>query len=88
MAKYDPLKEYLSSLPPKQNDVTLTFEQLERIIYAKLPHSAFVHRAWWSNERNGVHVSAHAWMGAGWMVETVNQRENWVRFVRIHQVRK
>ena len=83
MAKYDPLKEYLLSLPENKNEITLSFEQVEKIIEGKMPYSAYEHRAWWSNEQNGVHVSAHAWMDAGWRVDFVNQREHWVRFVRI-----
>ena len=85
MAKYDPLKEYLVNLPENQNEITLSFEQIEKIIRDKLPPAAYRHRAWWSNEKHGVHVNAHAWMDAGWKVDTVNLRDNWVRFVRIHQ---
>ena len=81
MAKYDPLNEYLSNLSGK-NEITLSFEQVEKIIQAKLPFSAYNHRAWWSNERHGVHVSAHAWMGAGWLVDAVDQSAHLVRFVR------
>ena len=82
MAKYDPLKEYLLSLPKDKYEITLSFEQVEKIIEEEMPHSAYVHRAWWSNEENGVHVVAHAWMDAGWRVDPVNQKEHWVRFVR------
>lgn len=82
MAKYDSLKRYLSNLQPTQNEITLPFKKIEEIIHDKLPKSAHIHRAWWSNEKNGVHVSAHAWMEAGWKVDTVNQGERWVRFVR------
>jgi hypothetical protein len=82
MAKYDPLKEYLYSLPENTNDITLSFEQVESIIKEKLPYSAFNYRAWWSNEVNGVLVSVHAWMDAGWKVDYVNQTSHWVRFIR------
>ncbi len=82
MAKYDPLKEYLLNLPETQNEITLTFDQVERIIDEILPDSAYDNRAWWANEKNGVHVSAHAWMDAGWKVDSVDQRKHWVRFVR------
>jgi hypothetical protein len=82
VAKYDPLKEYLFSLSENTNDITLSFEQVESIIEDELPCSAYNHRAWWSNEVNGVLVSVHAWMDAGWKVDYVNQSEHWVRFVR------
>ncbi len=82
MAKYDPLKEYLLNLPETQNEITLGFEQIEEIIRGKIPNSAYEYNAWWANEKNGVHVSAHAWMDAGRSVESINQRDHWVRFFR------
>ncbi len=82
MAKFDPLKNYLQDIPNEQDECTLSFKQFEEIIQSNLPPSAFKHRAWWSNEEHGVHVSARAWMGAGWKVDAVNQREQWVRFIR------
>ncbi len=85
MAKYDPLKQYLLNLPPDKNDITLTFDQIGKIIIRNLPQSAYIHRAWWSNEAHGIHVSAHAWMDAGWRVDAVNQSEHWVRFIRIRR---
>ena len=82
MNKYEPLQKFLLSLPKHQTDITLSFEKVEKILGSKLPLSAYKHRAWWSNEVNGVHVSAHAWMDAGWKMDTVSQKELWVRFVR------
>jgi hypothetical protein len=81
--KYTPLEQYLTTLPANQRDATLSFGQIERLINDKLPASASKHRAWWSNEKNGVHVSAHAWMDAGWKVDTVNFNQKWVRFLRL-----
>jgi hypothetical protein len=80
MAKYDPLGKYFEGHPG--DEITLSFQELERILDAKLPPSAYNYRAWWANEKVGVHVSAKAWMGAAWKVDTVNQSEHWVRFVR------
>ncbi len=39
-------------------------------IVGGLPASARRYSAWWSNEREGTQVQAHAWMDAGWRVET------------------
>ena len=80
--KYTPLEHYLRGLPENQRDVTLSFEQIERIINDKLPPSAQQHRAWWSNETDGDHVSAHAWLNAGWRVESVDQVRKLVRLSR------
>lgn len=82
MAKYDPLEMYLLCLPASQSEITLPFDQVEQIIEGKLPRSAYAHRAWWSNDSGGTHSHARAWMDVGWKVDTVDQREHWVRFVR------
>jgi hypothetical protein len=82
MAKYDPLKKYLSSLTKNQNEITLTFEQIEKIIFNKLPHSAHNYRPWWGNEVKGQHIHAHAWTDVGWKVDSVNQKNHWVRFIK------
>lgn len=80
--KYDPLEKYLRSLPRTQEEVTLSFESIEQVLNDKLPPSAHEHRAWWGNQQQGTHVEAIAWMDAGWMVDTVDFREKWVKFVR------
>jgi hypothetical protein len=80
--KYAPLYQYLLEFQSDSQDITLDFNKIEEIINEKLPPSAYKYRAWWSNEKHGVHVSAKAWMTAGWKVETVNQKEKWVRFCR------
>jgi len=81
--KYYPLQQYLANLATNKRDVTLSFLQVDKIINAKLPPSASNHRAWWSNEQHGQHSNAHAWVNAGWKVDTVDQRQKWVRFVRV-----
>lgn len=80
--KYTPLENYLCDLRVNQSEVTLSFEQIERILNDKLPPSASQYRAWWENEVEGSHIQARAWMDAGWKVETVQRREEWARFVR------
>jgi len=80
--KYTPLEQYLRDLPLSQEEVTLTFERIEQILNNRLPPSAHEHRAWWGNQMKGTHVESLAWMDAGWMVETVDLKGKWVRFVR------
>jgi len=82
MSKYTPLKNYLAGLPATTRDATLTFTQIERIINDKLPPSAHRHQAWWANEISGTHTNAHAWLDAGWRVESFNQSQKWVRYRR------
>lgn len=71
MAKYDPLKTYLSAL--KGTSCALTFDAIEAIIDAPLTQSATEYREWWSNETPSPtsHVQALSWMDAGWRVDTV-----------------
>ncbi len=80
--KYTPLEQYLRSLPMAQEDVKLTFENIQQIINEQLPPSALGDPAWWGNQKQGTQVEAIAWMDAGWLVETVSLAERWVRFVR------
>lgn len=80
--KYTPLEHYLRDLSMTQKDVTLPFEQVERILNDKLPASAYQHQAWWANEKDGQHVHAHSWMNAGWRVDSVSFTNKWVRLAR------
>lgn len=82
MSKYEPLHKYLVGIPATHADVTLRFSDLERILGARLPVSAHIHRPWWSNEIGGRHVQAHAWLHAGWIVDSVDLAGQWVRFRR------
>jgi hypothetical protein len=81
-SKYTPLEHYLHDLPESQKEVTLSFQQVERILNDKLPPSAHQYQAWWANEKDGRHVHAHAWMDTGWRRDTVSFSEKWVRFFR------
>lgn len=78
--KYGPLKEYLSGLPKAKTDVTLRFAQIEEIIGATLPKSAFEYPAWWANQSHN--VQAPAWLTAGFVVDAVDFGRRTVRFRR------
>ena len=79
---YYPLEKHLRDLPVTQEEVTLTFERIEQILRDQLPTSASEDRAWWSNQKQGMHVETIPWMDAGWLVETVDLEEKRVCFVR------
>jgi hypothetical protein len=81
--KYTPLENYLRDLPESQREVTLGFEQIERILNDKLPSSAYEYRQWWENEKEGNHVNSRAWSNAGWKVESLDFNEKWVKLIRI-----
>jgi len=72
MSKYDPLMRDLMRRRGKGR-VTYTYAQIERILNAPLPRTAYTTRQWWANEQNphGRHVQCRAWQDAGWRVEDV-----------------
>jgi len=84
MSKYEPLRQFLDCTQATVGEKTLSFSEIERILGFKLPKSAHEHRAWWSNPSSSTdHPYAQSWLAAGWMVDTVNQKDKWVRFRRI-----
>ena len=64
MPKYQPLRDYLCG--STENTLQMTVAQIESLIGAELPDSAWEHREWWANDRT--HVQARAWLDAGWYV--------------------
>ena len=80
--KYTPLEDYLRDLPANQKEVALSFEQIEKILNAKLPASAYEDRRWWDHETEGNHVSKRAWANAGWKFDSVDFNRKQVRLVR------
>ncbi len=64
-----------------EDQVVLTFDELERLIDDRLPLSAFEGRGFWSNRRRGA-VQASAWMEAGYHVIEVDLKAQRVRFGR------
>jgi hypothetical protein len=81
--KYLPLENYLRDLPDSQREVTLGFEEIERILNNKLPASAYEDQRWWANEKEANHVNARAWTNAGWRIESLDVREKWVKLIRV-----
>lgn len=83
--KYEPLELHLRAVPPNVREVTIQFSELQRILGAPLPESALTHRPWWGNQRDAKNrPQAHAWLSAGFEMDTVNQSRGtgWVRFRR------
>ena len=66
----------------KEEQVSLTFDQIEEIIRSRLPNSALQLRAWWSNDRVG-HYQSILWLEAGWKVIYVDLNEKKVVFARL-----
>ena len=80
MSKYDPLTSYFRRLDSDVTEVTLAFDDIERIISAPLPHTARIDRPWWANTLRSNHGSK--WLAAGWHVSGVDMAEGKVSFAR------
>ena len=80
MAKYDPLRKYLSQLPLTTTQVILTFAQIERILGAGLPASSRKWFRFWDNELGTVH--SKAWLNTGWKTIMVDMENETVKFQR------
>ena len=67
-SKYAPLESHLRDLGQVQ--VPMTFKEIEHVIGAPLPPSAFKHRALWSNNPANW-VMTKVWLAAGYKTEKV-----------------
>lgn len=68
--KYAPLQEYLETIASNKEHVTLAFDEIEKIIGATLPRSAFTYREWWANQQGG--SRAPYWRAAGFLLDAVD----------------
>lgn len=69
MSKYAPLAVHLRE--SGQDALPMTFGEIESIIGAELPPSAFSYRAWWSNNPTN-NVMTRAWREAGYVSADVS----------------
>ena len=86
--KYIPLLDYLQRAP--QDEITLTFNEIETVIGDTLPPSARTRRGWWANRSQGSPQAA-AWIGAGYHAENVDLDTEHVTFrkpLRAYTVRR
>jgi hypothetical protein len=77
---YSPLRDYLEA--QERDYITLSFDDVAKIIGRRLPDSAYNHRPWWANQSSKPSSQSSAWMGAGWRVEDVSLTAERVTFVR------
>ena len=78
--KYSALEGVLRN--HREDQVSMTFSEIERIIGAELPASAFKHRPWWSNNPSNS-VITNAWLNAGFKTEQVDMEGHRLVFRRI-----
>lgn len=82
MSKYEPLSEFLGR--QSSHSITLTLNEIGRILGQPLPRSAFDYREWWSNQSDTSNrPQSRAWQSAGFEVDSVRlDEQGWVRFRR------
>ncbi|MDQ2784182.1 MAG: hypothetical protein M3Y58_04175 [Chloroflexota bacterium] len=64
--KYEPLSEYLVTLAG--DEVCFTFTEIEAILGAPLPQTAWQRSMWWANSLRSDHPQSRAWLRSGWTV--------------------
>jgi len=84
MGKYEPLTEFLRK--QRSDRIEMTFAEIGRVIGIKLPPSAFLYRAWWSNNPSNS-VMTKAWRDAGFLSEQVDMNAGKVVFCRTDSVK-
>lgn len=78
--KYAPLHRYLLALHTEP-EWRASFGEVEAILGFRLPDSARLHRAWWSNQKRG-RGHALAWQAAGWRTRAVDLEAERLTFER------
>lgn len=85
MTKYAPLGDFLAH--QLKSELRLGFDEVERILGASLPRSAYEHQAWWANNPEG-HSHCRSWHDVGWRTEGLNLSGRSVVFARASDGRK
>lgn len=80
--KYLPLDDWFRNQPASVKQITLTFEQVEEILGAKLPESATDLNTWWTNVQPKIQSHRTAWLKHGWQVIEFDQQAGWAKFIR------
>lgn len=68
MSKYDPLMDFLDKC--QDVEITLSYEEIEKIIGEKLPNTAYKKTEWWSNH-DQTHTQSSAWSDVGYKTKNV-----------------
>ena len=82
MTKYAALEDHLRNAG--QEVIHMTFSDIEKVIGADLPPSAFKHRPWWSNNPSNS-VITNSWLKAGYKTENVDMAGKKLVFVKAAQ---
>lgn len=78
MRTYDPLMKYLDKCG--KEEITLFYEEIEKIVGKKLPLTAYKRKEWWSNN-DKTHSQSAAWSDVGYNTRDIVLGES-VTFVK------
>jgi DNA repair photolyase len=82
ISEYAPLGKFLEGQALNgQNNVILSFKDIESIISRKLPPTARKNKNWWANSKTEKSRQCSAWLNYGWRKEEINLIEEMVVFV-------
>ena len=77
MSKYEPLAAHLRE--SGRDSISMIFKEVEEVIRALLPPSAYKHRAWWSNNPSN-NTCTRAWLDAGYETTEVDMKNRTLSF--------
>jgi hypothetical protein len=69
-AKWVPLYQYLKLKRARNQELALSFRQIEDVLGDGLPKPARKYPEWWDND--DAHEQARAWLESGWRVRDVD----------------
>ncbi|MFX0168271.1 MAG: hypothetical protein ACFE89_02840 [Candidatus Hodarchaeota archaeon] len=82
-SKYCTLGEYLLQ---QEDQITLSFSEIEEILGFPLPKSARKFRTWWANDNKHSHA-VNGWLTYGWRVNDIDLKEQYIRFRKTAKLR-
>jgi len=77
---YTRLRSFLEAIPSDQEQVALSFSEMERVMESRLPETARNERTWWANTDSL--NQTNTWMQAGWRVEFAHMQAGVIVFRR------
>lgn len=80
MSRYHALAEYLKRLDEPVWEAG--FEEIEKLLGAELPKSAYRYPAWWANQSGAGHSQTSGWKSVGWKTAKLDLASRRVRFER------
>lgn len=72
------LIKYLDHTKRYNTVITIPFHEIEEILGKDLPLAARTNPKWWTNDTQKAHDIAAAWLKAGWKIDKVDFKDEFV----------